>query len=59
MNFKDILLGAFFIGIGVWIIYFTYKNPDSQLLSSNFKGYLGGIMSIVIGFLILMERFTL
>ena len=53
------VLGIFLIMVGIWVIYFTYNNPDSQLISSDFKGYLGGIMAIIIGFMIVLEKFTL
>lgn len=56
MNF---LIGIGFIILGVWSLVFTYKNPDSQLSSADWKGYLGGVCAIIIGIFILLNKFTL
>jgi uncharacterized membrane protein HdeD (DUF308 family) len=54
-----IIVGIIFILVGIWTIIFTYKNPDSQLSSIDWKGYLGGFCVIIIGIFIILNRFTL
>lgn len=55
----NLFIGLSFIILGVVTIIFTYKNPDSQLSSLDWKGYLGGVCAIIIGFFILLNKFTL
>ena len=52
----NIILGIVFIFLGVWVIQFTRKNPDSQLKSSDMKGYIGGFFLIVIGILSILGK---
>lgn len=54
-----IIIGIGFIILGILTIVFTYKNPDSQLSSLDWKGYLGGICAIIIGIFMLLNKFTL
>lgn len=55
----NIIIGIGFIILGILTIVFTYKNPDSQLSSLDWKGYLGGICAIIIGIFMLLNKFTL
>lgn len=53
--FTDLILGFLFIGVGIWSIWDTYKNPAKILWSSNFKGYIGGGMAIILGFYLILN----
>ncbi len=54
-----IILGIIFIVFGILTIIFTYQNPDSQLSSFDWKGYIGGFCAIIIGICMILNRFTL
>jgi hypothetical protein len=50
---KNILLGCFFIIIGLLILYYSYKRPTKSvgLRATNFSGYISGIGFILLGIL--------
>lgn len=55
MNFLLILI---FIGIGIYVIYNTYKNP-APLISTDLKGYFGGAIFILLGIISLCGEFSI
>ena len=46
MDYKNIIIGIFFLIIGIYTIIDTYKKPDSQLITRTIGGYIGGIGAI-------------
>ncbi|TDR18241.1 hypothetical protein IP97_02527 [Flavobacterium cheniae] len=52
MDYKNIIIGIFFLIIGIYTIIDTYKKPDSQLITRTLGGYIGGIGAIVIGIML-------
>lgn len=54
----NILFSIIFIFIGIYFLYSTYKKP-SPLVSTDLKGYFGGISFIVLGILSIIGKFNL
>jgi uncharacterized membrane protein YfcA len=51
---KNILIGIMCCAIGIYFVWHTFKSPIKDKpdpLAGNFKGYLGGILAIIIGIL--------
>ena len=51
----NIFLGIAAIVLGIYTIRSTYKHPDSQLISYNFKGYAAGTACIIFGVVIIFK----
>ena len=52
----DIVIGWIFLAIGVTLVWWTIKYPNKKKpdpIGGNFKGYLGGILGIVMGILLI------
>lgn len=54
----NFLLVLLFIGLGIYLIYSTYKKP-APLYSTDMKGYMGGILFIILGILSLLGKFSI
>ena len=54
----NILIGLCFIAVGIYSIMYTYKNSDPQLVSADLKGYLGGVVAIILGVLAVLNKVT-
>ncbi len=54
---KHILLGIFFIIIGIGILIYTYKHPIKSigLRPNNGKGYIAGVGFLILGVLELFD----
>ncbi len=46
------------MGIGVYFIYSTYKKP-APLYSTDVKGYVAGILFLLMGLLSIFNRFSI
>jgi hypothetical protein len=57
-NFYNSILIIISIGIGIYFIYSTYKKP-APFYSTNIKGYVAGILFLIIGVLSLSGRFSI
>lgn len=53
----NFLLILIFIGLGIYLIYSTYKKP-APLYSTDMKGYMGGVLFILLGILSLLGKFS-
>lgn len=58
-NFYNFLSAVFFIVLGLYFIYITYKKPDSFLNSTDLKGYLAGIGFLFVGSMGIIGKFNL
>ena len=54
----DLLLEIIFIVIGVYFIFSTYKKP-ATFYSTNIKGYLAGLLFLILGLLSLCGKYSL
>jgi len=54
----SIITGLIMVGVGIVAIIFTFKNNDSQFFSSDLKGYIGGLLLIIIGILFALNEIT-
>ena len=52
----QIIVGITFILVGILTIIFTYQNPDSQLSSIDWKGYIGGFCAILVGIFLILNK---
>lgn len=52
----NLIIGFTFILVGLYVIRNTYKHPDKQLMSTNLKGYLGGLGCVLIGFFLIIHK---
>jgi hypothetical protein len=57
-KFYNFLLVLLFISLGVYLIYITYKKP-APLYSTDMKGYMGGILFVILGILSLLGKFSI
>lgn len=53
----NIILSLVHIVIGMYFVYSTYKKP-APLLSTDLKGYFGGIGFIIVGLMALFAKFN-
>ncbi len=54
---KTLGIGVLAIIFGIIMIWFTYKTRENtQLISTNIKGYSAGILSIFIGILYMLRE---
>lgn len=56
---KIIVQSLIYIAVGVLIFRYTYKLPESKLLSIKFKGYAAGVAFILLGIIYLFNEFHL
>lgn len=54
----NILFSVFILLLGVYVIYDTYKEP-APLISTDLKGYLGGIGFIILSLMSLFGKLNL
>ncbi len=55
---KNVIIGLLFVFGGVFAIWLTYKNPSDKddAMKSDAKGYLGGIIAIIVGIMTLIGK---
>jgi uncharacterized membrane protein HdeD (DUF308 family) len=56
---KIIVQGLLAIAIGILILRYAYKMPESRLFSSKFKGYIAGVGFILLGIIHFLNEFHL
>lgn len=54
----SIITGLIMASIGIAAIVFTFKNNDSQFFNSDLKGYIGGLLLMIIGILFALNKIT-
>ena len=56
---KIIVQGLLAIAVGIFMLRYANKQPESPLFSVKFKGYAAGIAFILLGIIHLLNKFHL
>ncbi len=56
---KIIVQGLLAISVGIIMLRYAYKMPESRLFSIKFKGYAAGVAFILIGIIHMLNEFHL
>jgi len=56
---KIIVQGLLAITVGILMLRYSYKMPESRLFSSKFKGYAAGICFVLLGIIHFLNEFHL
>ena len=55
----NIFAGISCIAFGIYLLYITYKLPDTQLSNTNVKGYFGGIGIIIVSIMFIFGQISI